>query len=91
MVSRDGAISVPFADRIPVAGQSLLEVQHTIEQRLADKAIEPQTLVVVTRSVTNSATVSGEVVNGARVPLSVNGDHLLRFDRPRGRSEIPGL
>jgi len=77
VVARDGAISVPFADRIPVAGKSPLEVQHTIEQRLADKAIEPQVLVVTTKSITNSATVSGEVVAGARVPLSVNGDHLL--------------
>src|SRR5439155_14103655 len=30
VVARDGAISVPFADRIPVAGRSPLEVQRTI-------------------------------------------------------------
>jgi polysaccharide biosynthesis/export protein len=89
VVSRDGEISVPFADRIHVAGQSLLEVQHTIEQRLADKAIEPQVLVVVTRSVTNSATVSGEVVNGTRVGLSVNGDHLLDLIALAGGAKSP--
>jgi polysaccharide biosynthesis/export protein len=89
VVSRDGAISVPFAGRIHVAGQSLLEVQHTIEQRLADKAIEPQVLVVVTRSVTNSATVSGEVVNGTRVGLSVNGDHLLDLIALAGGAKSP--
>jgi polysaccharide export outer membrane protein len=77
VVARDGAISVPFADRIPVAGKSPLDVQHTIEHRLAEKAIEPQVIVVVTKSVTNSATVSGEVVSGSRVPLSINGDRLL--------------
>jgi polysaccharide export outer membrane protein len=89
VVARDGAISVPFADRIPVAGKSLLEVQHEIEQRLAEKAIEPQALVVVTRSVTNSATVSGEVVTGARVPLSVNGDHLLDLIALAGGARAP--
>src|SRR6267143_1430378 len=77
VVARDGGISVPFADRIPVAGKSQLDVQNTIERRLAEKAIEPQVIVVVTKSVTNAATVSGEVVAGARVPLSVNGDRLL--------------
>src|SRR5207249_5013200 len=77
VVARDGAISVPFADRIPVAGKSPLDVQNTIERRLAEKAIEPQVIVVVTKSVTNAATVSGEVVSGSRVPLSVNGDRLL--------------
>src|SRR6516225_11597011 len=76
VVARDGAITVPFAGRVPVAGRSLVEVQHMIEQRLAEKAIEPQVIVTIAKSVTNAATVSGEVVNGARVPLSVNGDHL---------------
>ena len=77
VVGRDGAITVPYAGRVPVAGRTLVEVQRSIEQRLAEKAIEPQTIVTITKSVTNSATVSGEVVAGARVPLSVNGDRLL--------------
>jgi len=89
VVARDGAISVPFADRIPVAGKSPLEVQRVIEQRLADKAIEPQVLVVITKSITNSATVSGEVVAGARVPLSVNGDHLLDVIALAGGAKAP--
>jgi polysaccharide biosynthesis/export protein len=89
VVARDGAISVPFADRIPVAGKSPLEVQRIVEQRLAEKAIEPQALVVITKSVTNAATVSGEVVNGARVPLSVNGDHLLDLIALAGGAKAP--
>jgi len=89
VVARDGAISVPFADRIPVAGKSPLEVQHTIEQRLADKAIEPQVIVVITKSVTNAATVSGEVVNGARVALSLNGDRLLDLIALAGGAKSP--
>ena len=89
VVARDGAISVPFADRIHVAGQSSLEVQRTIEQRLAEKAIEPQVLVNITRSITNTATVSGEVVAGARVPLSINGDRLLDLFALAGGAKSP--
>src|SRR5438046_2299790 len=59
MVGQDGGISVPFADRVPVAGRLPVEVQKTIERRLAEKAIEPQAIVTITRSVTNSATVTG--------------------------------
>jgi polysaccharide export outer membrane protein len=77
VVGRDGGISVPFAGRVPVAGRTTVEVQHEIEHRLAEKAIEPQVIVTIAKSVTYAATVSGEVVNGARVPLSVNGDRLL--------------
>jgi polysaccharide biosynthesis/export protein len=89
VVARDGAISVPFADRIPVAGRSPVEVQRIVEQRLAEKAIEPQALVFITKSITNSVTVSGEVVGGARVPLSVNGDHLLDVIALAGGAKAP--
>jgi polysaccharide export outer membrane protein len=68
---------VPFAGRVPVSGRTTVEVQHEIEHRLAEKAIEPQVIVTITKSVTYAATVSGEVVNGSRVPLSVNGDRML--------------
>jgi len=77
VVGADGGVSVPFAGRIPVADRSTVDVQRGIEQRLAEKAIEPQVIVTITKSVTYAATVSGEVVNGARVPLSVKGDRLL--------------
>ena len=89
VVARDGAISVPFAGRVPVAGRSAVEVQRTIEQRLAEKAIEPQVIVTTTKSVTNAATVSGEVVAGARVPLSVNGDRLLDLIALAGGAKSP--
>jgi polysaccharide biosynthesis/export protein len=89
VVARDGAISVPFAGRVPVAGRSTVEVQRTIEQRLAEKAIEPQVIVTIMKSVTNAATVSGEVVNGARVPLSVNGDRLLDLIALAGGAKSP--
>ena len=74
VVGADGGISVPFAGRVPVAARSTVDVQHEIEQRLAQEAIEPQVIVTITKSVTYAATVSGEVVAVARVPLSVNGD-----------------
>ena len=89
VVTPDGAISVPFAGRIAVAGRTPLQVQDEIQQRLADKAIEPQAIVTVTKSITNTATVSGEVVTGARVPLSVGGDHLLDVIAAAGGAKAP--
>ena len=89
VVAADAAISVPFAGRIPAAGRTPLEVQDEIQHRLAEKAIEPQAIVTVPKSVTNTATVSGEVVNGARVPLSVGGDHLLDLIAAAGGAKAP--
>jgi polysaccharide biosynthesis/export protein len=89
MVGQDGGISVPFADRVPVAGRLPVEVQKTIERRLAEKAIEPQAIVTVTRSITSSATVTGEVIAGARVPLSLKGDRLLDLIAAAGGAKTP--
>lgn len=76
-VTRDGAITVPYAGRVEAAGRTPAEVEQTVLQRLTGKAIEPQALVTVSRNLSNSVTVTGEVTNGARLPLSVRGDHIL--------------
>ena len=77
LVLPDGSISIPFAGRIAVVGHTPLDVQAMIEQRLQGKTVAPQALVTVTRSAFNSVTVTGGAVNGARVPLSPKGDHIL--------------
>jgi len=89
VVSADGAISVPYAGRVLAAGRTPFEVQNTIEQRLAEKFIEPQALVTVTKTVSNSVTVSGEEVAGERIPLSVGGDRLLDVIASAGGSKSP--
>ena len=88
-VGQDGGISVPFAGRVHVGGRLPLEVQHEIEARLAEKAIEPQVIVTVTKSLSNSVTVTGEVVKGDRVPLSVKGDRLLDLIAAVGGARAP--
>ena len=77
IVGRDGAVTVPYAGRIPVAGRTARDVQRVVEKALEGKAIQPQVLINVTRSLSNSVSVGGEVSAGARVPLSVRGDRLL--------------
>ena len=89
VVGRDGSISVPYAGRIRVIGQNPSGVQLSIEGALAGKAIQPQVLVNVVRSVSNSVTVSGEVVNGARVPLSTRGDRVLDVIASAGGTKTP--
>lgn len=89
VVGRDGAITVPYAGRIRVIGQNSNGVQHAIERALEGKAIQPQVLVTVVRSVSNSVTVSGEVVNGARVALSTKGDRVLDVIASAGGIKTP--
>ena len=88
-VGSDGAISIPYAGRIKVAGQTPGEVQRRIEHLLGPKALDPQALVVVRRSDQNSVSVAGEVVGGARVPLSPGGDRLLQVIAAAGGADAP--
>ena len=77
VVGRDGAITVPYAGRVHVAGSTTRAVQKQIEQALEGKAIQPQVLVNVVTTAGNSVSVGGEVATGAKVPLTVKGDRLL--------------
>ncbi|PNG25725.1 polysaccharide biosynthesis/export family protein [Methylocella silvestris] len=89
IVGRDGSISVPYAGRVRVAGRTTQEVQIIVERALAGKAIEPQVLINMPRSVSNSVTVTGEVANGARVPLSVRGDRVMDVIATAGGIRAP--
>jgi len=89
IVGHDGMITVPFAGQVPVVGRTPFEVQRTIEQRLAPKAIEPQAIVSITKSLSSSVTVAGDVVTGARISLSVRGDRLLDVIAAAGGAKSP--
>lgn len=89
IVGRDGGITVPYAGRVHVAGKTTRAVQNVIEQALEGKAIQPQVLVNVTKAVSSSVNVNGEVVSGARVPLSVKGDRVLDVIAEAGGVHYP--
>lgn len=89
VVARDGSITIPYAGRVHVSGQTPPEVERVIVDRLAGKAIEPQALVTLTKNVSNTVTVTGEVTAGARIPLSVRGDRLLDVIAAAGGIRAP--
>jgi polysaccharide export outer membrane protein len=89
IVGADGAVSVPYAGQVPVAGRTPLQVQKTIEQRLAEQLVQPQAIVAIIKAVSNSVTISGEEITGARVPLSVGGDRLMDVIATAGGSKSP--
>ncbi len=89
VVPQDGTIQVPYAGRIRVAGLRPADVEQLVVQRLQGKAIEPQAVVTISRNTSNTATVTGEVTAGARIPLSVRGDRLLDVVASAGGIRVP--
>jgi polysaccharide export outer membrane protein len=89
VVERDGAITIPYAGRVTVAGLMLAEAEARIVEALQGKAIEPQAIVSVNQNVSNTVTVTGEVVNGRRIPLTQAGDRILDVIAAAGGARSP--
>jgi polysaccharide export outer membrane protein len=89
VVARDGSITVPYAGRVSVVGKTPPEVETAIVERLTGKAIEPQAIVTLTKSLSSSVTLNGEMSMGSRVPLSTRGDRLLDVIATGGGTHVP--
>jgi polysaccharide biosynthesis/export protein len=89
IVAFDGAISVPFAGRVRAAGLTPQQVADNIEERLADKALMPQILVLVLGSEANAVSVAGEVGQAGRIPLTEAGSRLLQVIAAAGGAQGP--
>jgi polysaccharide export outer membrane protein len=76
-VDGEGCITVPFAGRILAAGKTLPDIAAEIKQRLAKKANQPEVLVLLTRNLSSTVTVVGEVTTSTRVPLTAAHERLL--------------
>jgi polysaccharide export outer membrane protein len=77
VVGADGGITIPYVGRVGADGRTPEEIGESIEHLLADRLVAPQVVVTVPKGLAGTATVLGEVVAGARVPLSGRGDRLL--------------
>lgn len=76
-VDRDGTITVPYAGDIKVAGRQVSQVEREIEQRLANRAIEPQVVVTTTSSRSDQISILGDVNEPSRMSLSPAGERVL--------------
>jgi polysaccharide export outer membrane protein len=85
----DGAISIPFAGRIPLLGRRYAEAQELIRKSLVGKATDPQVILGVTRSAHQTVTVTGEAVAGSRVALSPMGERVLDVIAMAGGIKTP--
>lgn len=89
MVDRTGAITVPFAGQIFVAGKSTHQIEAEIVRRLDGKAHQPQVVVRIARNASANVTVMGDVTASARVPLTPKGERLLDVLAAVGGSRQP--
>ena len=82
-VDQTGCISVPYADKngdgglVKVHGRRPAEVQNEIQQRLMNKAIEPQVILTLVKRTSNLYSVIGDVGSPGRFSLDQGGVRIL--------------
>lgn len=72
-----GYIKVPFVGRLRAAGRTAAELQATIQGGLRGMSQDPQVLVSIETSITNSVILAGEIAKPGRLVLSTNRESLI--------------
>ncbi|MBB3938014.1 polysaccharide biosynthesis/export family protein [Aureimonas phyllosphaerae] len=76
-IDTTGRISVPYAGTLTVSGRTPAQVQADIEDRLANRAIEPQAIINLIEKRSSQVSVLGDVNEAARISLSEGGERVL--------------
>ena len=72
-----GYIKVPFVGRLRAAGRTVAELQAAIQSGLHGMSQDPQVLVSIEQSITNSVILAGEIARPGRLVLSTNRESLI--------------
>jgi len=72
-----GYIRVPFIGRIRAAGHTAAELQAMIQSGLRGMSQDPQVMVSIDQSITNSIILAGEIAKPGRLVLSTNRESLV--------------
>lgn len=88
-VDKSGMISVPYAGQVSVVGKSVSRVQAEVEERLKNRAIEPQVIVSLGERRSSQISVLGDVNAPARFPLDPDGIRLMGAIARAGGPRFP--
>lgn len=76
-IDTNGTVTVPYAGNIRAVGKTPAEVQAAIEERLANRAIEPQAVINLVEKRSSEVSVLGDVNQPAKVQLNTGGERVL--------------
>lgn len=72
-----GYIRVPFVGRLRAAGHTAAEIQAMIQSGLRGMSQDPQVMVTIEQSITNSIILAGEITKPGRLVLATNRESLI--------------
>jgi polysaccharide export outer membrane protein len=90
-IDRTGNLSVPYAGQIHVVGRSTSQIQHDIESKLANRAIEPQVVVTLVEQNATEVSVVGDGLTAAsKLRIRPAGERILDIVSRSGGVRYPG-
>jgi len=72
-----GYIRMPFVGRLRASGHTIAELQSMIQNGLKGMSQDPQVMITVQESITNSVILAGEVAKPGRLVLATNRESLI--------------
>ncbi len=90
VVGRSGTVNFPYAGEVRVVGRTEEQVAREIEDRLANRAIEPQVVVTKVNARSAEVAVLGDVRNPSKVVLTEAGERVLDVISEAGGLSAPG-
>jgi polysaccharide export outer membrane protein len=88
-VGTDGTIDMPYAGPLRVVGSTPRAISSLIQDRLANRALEPQVVVSVVDRRAGPVSVLGEVMASTRFSLDPGGARLLEAIARAGGPKFP--
>ncbi len=88
-VDTNGKIDMPYVGRLRVAGSTPHAVASQIQDRLSNRALEPQVVVSVVDHRAKPVSVLGEVTSSTRFTLDPGGARLLEAIARAGGAKFP--
>ena len=88
-IDQGGNISVPYAGLVKASGRTMAEVKRTIEDRLRNRAIEPQAVVSLAQGRSQEVSVTGEANASIRYTPDPSGERILDAIARAGGPKYP--
>jgi polysaccharide export outer membrane protein len=89
-LDRNGNISVPYAGQIRALGRAPTEIARDIEDRLRQRAIEPQAVITIADRSSYMVSVLGDVAQPTTISLKPGGLRVLAAIARAGGAKYPG-
>lgn len=89
-VDAKGFITVPYAGQVRALDRGTPAIQKDINEKLKDRAIEPQALVSIISQTSTQVTVVGDVYNAGKISINPAGDRVLDAISRAGGIRNPG-